>query len=81
MSWLEEEQEQQNIDDYQSYKITQALKGKMTPSLEGVIRLIRKKGYDHEKIQNQTRKSAAYRSDDNAGVGSDHIAGTRQPLY
>ena len=77
MSWLEEEQEQQNIDDYQSYKITQALKGKMTPSLEGVIRLIRKKGYDHEKIQNQKRKSVTYSTDGSPGTDTDHTAGTR----
>lgn len=76
MSILDEQREQ-NMEDYQSYKITLALKGKMTPSLEGVIRLIRKKGYDHEKIQNQTRKSAAHRSDDITGPGADHHPGAR----
>ena len=40
MSWHDVEAEKQNIDDYQSYLITKELKGKMTPTLEGAIRLI-----------------------------------------
>lgn len=39
MSILDEQREQ-NMEDYQSYKITLALKGKMTPSFEGAVRLI-----------------------------------------
>jgi len=46
MSWLEEEQDAKNLEDYQSYKITQALKGKMAPSFESVIRLINSKRKD-----------------------------------
>ena len=57
MSILEEQMEQ-NMDDYQSYKITLALKGKMTPSFEGAVRLINSKrkdgqnGYQHHVIHN-----------------------------
>ena len=55
MSILDEQREQ-NMDDYQSYKITLALKGKMTPSFDGVVRLINSKrkdgrnGYQHHVI-------------------------------
>lgn len=43
MKHYEKEQEQQNMDDYQSYKITLELKGKMAPTREAVIRLLNSK--------------------------------------
>ncbi len=49
MSWLEEEQEKRNLEDYQRYKITLALKGKMTPSTESVIRLLNTRRKDDER--------------------------------
>lgn len=57
MSILDEQREQ-NMEDYQSYKITLALKGKMAPSFEGAVRLINSKrkdgrnGYQHHVIHN-----------------------------
>ena len=43
MTWYEEQLRQQNMEDYQSYKITQKLKGKMSPSREGVVRMLNKR--------------------------------------
>ena len=40
MKTLLEETQKQNIDDYQSYLISKELKGNMTPTRDGVIRLI-----------------------------------------
>lgn len=56
MSWLDDERQQQNIDDYQSYKITLALKGRMSPTLQSAIRLIKARGKYDEKIQSKKRK-------------------------
>lgn len=56
MSWHEEQESTQSMDDYQSYLITKELEGRMTPSFEGVIRLIKRKGWNNEKVQDQKRK-------------------------
>lgn len=55
MSWLDKEVQEQNLQNYQSYKITQALKGRMTPSEADVIRALQK-GKKYEKISYQKRK-------------------------
>lgn len=55
MSWHEEQESIQSMDDYQSYLITKELEGRMTPSFEGVIKLIKRKGWNNEKVQNQKR--------------------------
>ena len=55
MSWLIEQEAMQNIEDYQSYRISKELEGKRTPSLEEVIKLIKRKGWNNEKVQNQKR--------------------------
>lgn len=52
MSILDEQREQ-NMEDYQSYKITLALKWKMTPSFEGAVRLINSKRKDGQKCLKQ----------------------------
>lgn len=49
MTWYEEQLRQQNMEDYQSYKITQELKGKMSPSREGVVRMLNSKRKDVKK--------------------------------
>lgn len=49
MNWIEQQQQMQNLEDYQSYKITLALKGNMTPSRASIIRLINSKRKDKEK--------------------------------
>ena len=77
MSWFDDELQAENLENYHNYKITQALKGNMTPSFEGVIRLINSRRKDHEKIQNQKRKSVTYNTDDSPGTDADHTAGTR----
>lgn len=46
MNWLDEQSQKQDTENYQSYKITQALKGKMTPTRDGVVRLINSKRKD-----------------------------------
>lgn len=46
MSWFYEQSREQDVENYQSYKITQALKGKRTPSREGVVKLINSKRKD-----------------------------------
>lgn len=55
MSWLIEQEAMQNIEDYQAYRISKELEGKRTPSLEEVIKLIKRKGWNNEKVQNQKR--------------------------
>lgn len=53
MKWIYEQQEDVNREDYMSYLITKSLKGKMTPTREGVVRLInskRKVRYENRKI-------------------------------
>lgn len=58
MSWFYEQSVQQDVENYQSYRITQALRGKMAPSFEGAVRLINSKrkdgqnGYQHHVIHN-----------------------------
>ena len=57
MSILDEQRER-DLEDYQSYKITLALKGKMTPSFDGAVRLINSRrkdgrnGYQHNAFYN-----------------------------
>lgn len=41
MNWMEEETEKVRIENYQNYRITLELKGKMTPTEKGVIRLLK----------------------------------------
>lgn len=58
MSWLMEQEAMQNIEDYQSYRISIELEGKRTPSLEEVIKLIKRKGWNkdgrtHKKTDSQ----------------------------
>ena len=43
MKWFLVEAEKQNIEDYQNYLITKEIKGKMTPTRDGAIRLINSK--------------------------------------
>ena len=45
----------QNLEDYQAYRISKELEGQRTPSLEEVIKLIKRKGWNNEKVQNQKR--------------------------
>lgn len=56
MSWLIEQEALQNIEDYQAYRISKELQGQRTPSLEEVIKLIKRKGWNNEKVQNQKRE-------------------------
>ena len=81
MSWIEEQQREQNEQDYLSYKITQELVGRMTPSLEGIIRSIKTKGYNHEKVQSKKRKSASCGTHDSVGTCTDSDTGTRESLH
>lgn len=43
MTWIEEQQRLENIENYQNYLISVELKGKMAPSLKEVIDLINSK--------------------------------------
>lgn len=47
MKWLEKQQADENMEDYMSYLITKSLEGKMTPTKEGVIRILKGR-YKHE---------------------------------
>lgn len=66
-NWHEKQLDEQTQEDYLSYKITQELHGNMTPTFEGVVRLLNnrrrinqgiKEVKNNEKIQNKKRKSA-----------------------
>lgn len=52
MTWLIEQQERQNVEDYQSYVLTKVLEGKRCPTYEGVVNLM-KKGWNHEKVSHK----------------------------
>lgn len=43
MTWVDEQNKLENIENYRNYLITKELKGKMAPSLKEVIRLINSK--------------------------------------
>lgn len=59
MKRLEADREAESIENYQSYKITQELTGRMTPTRDEIINYINSKRKDrenHEKVQNQKRQ-------------------------
>lgn len=66
-NWHEKQLQEQTQEEYLSYKITQQLTGKMTPTFEGVVRLLNNRRKinqgirevkKNEKIQDKKRKSA-----------------------
>ena len=48
MTWIDEQNEVENIENYQNYLISQELKGSMCPTLEEVIKLLKAKRCDYE---------------------------------
>ena len=43
MNWIEEQLEKENLENYQNYRITEELRGDMTPSLKAVIDMLNSK--------------------------------------
>ena len=46
---MQDQLNQENMEEYQSYRITLILQGNMTPSYKGVIRMLNQRRKENEK--------------------------------
>lgn len=55
MTWVDEQLNAESLENENSRLITKQLEGSLTPTYEGVIRLL-KKGVRYEKVQSEKRE-------------------------
>lgn len=76
MSWIEDQNDAERIENYQNYRITRELQGNMTPSAEGVIRLMKGR-YRYEKVQDKKEQLSVVCAALGGAFDDDTCDGTR----